>query len=234
LKNFRTQWVVAITLFVSLNQALAFAEPSETSSPITEDPASNQTVIRGPIASPLDFGLDFQFLPARYPNYQYTTTAQSNRMGMGGRLGFDWLPVTGRFGKGGLGGGAGYTKISNVDIGTGSSWLETFPLDVYLTYRFDYLHDQALVPFVKGGFEKHFARQQAGAALSQYNGWNVSAGLAILLDWVDRASAQQLDNSTGINNTYVTMEYLMSRRAGSETAINLVRDEVRLGLRFEM
>jgi hypothetical protein len=55
-----------------------------------------------------------------------------------------------------------------------------------------------------------------------------------LLDWIDRSSAQQLDASTGINNTYLTFEYLISRRAGSDAAINLTRDEIRLGFRFEM
>jgi len=97
----------------------------------------------------------------------------------------------------------------------------------------DYFENQWFVPFVKAGFERHFARQLAAPERTRYNGRNLGFGVAFLLDRLDPSSATQLDASTGINNTYITFEYLISNQSGG-SQINLARDEVRMGLRFEM
>ncbi len=183
--------------------------------------------------SPLAVGMDLQFLPTRFPNYSYAPGMQTNRMGMGARLGLEYLPLEGKYGKGGIGAGVGFTRTSKVSVNGNGSWLETIPVDVYATYRFDYLDDQWFVPFVKAGFERHFARQLAAPEMTRYNGRNLGFGVAFLLDRLDSSSATQLDASTGINNTYLTFEYLISSQSGG-SQINLARDEIRMGLRFEM
>jgi len=83
--------------------------------------------------SPLAVGLDLQFLPTRFPNYSYAPGIQTNRMGMGARLGIEYLPLEGKYGKGGIGAGLGFTRTSKVSVNGQASWLETVPVDVYAT-----------------------------------------------------------------------------------------------------
>lgn len=218
-----------------LSLALVITQVFGAESPSSDTAAETRAEVANSLESPLNLALDVQFMPSRFPNFEWAPGFQSNRLGKGARVALEWLPVVGRYGKAGVGLGLGYTKISKVPVTTSSSnWLEAFPVDGYLTYRFDYIPDQIFAPYLKAGFEREYARYSAGSGLQYYQGWTWGAGVGLLLDRIDPGSANQLDASTGINNTYLIVEYFNSRSATASNPINLSRDEVRVGLRFEL
>lgn len=227
-KMLKKSVIAALSVVVMSWNSLGFCAPAT-------DAATTETSFRPATESPLNFALDIQFLPARYPRYEYAEDVRSNNFGSGVRVAFEWLPLANKYGKGGIGGGFGYAKVGKVPMPDGSSSsIETFPLDAFLTYRLDYWNNQPIVPFVKWGMERQYARQKASNSMRRYNGWEYGGGVSILLDAIDSKSAHDFDNSIGINNTYLTIEYIKSQMAGSDREINLSRDELRAGLRFEM
>lgn len=108
---------------------------------------------------------------------------------------------------------------------------------VQFVYRFSLLADRAhipLVPYVKGGPAYAFwwskggdgevSRNSSGdRAVGGVWGWQVNGGMMLRLDFIERDSAKRLDQTTGINHTYIFGEYQFSRldNFGSDKAIAL-------------
>src|SRR5687768_8702574 len=118
--------------------------------------------------SPMDFGLDVQYAPVRYNGYALRNGSRVTDAGHGAFVGFEWMPFDERFGKLGIGLGAGLTVHANLPVGAGS-WvtLYTVPASALLSYRFDYFKGQLLVPFVKAGYNTTvvFQRSRTGGAV---------------------------------------------------------------------
>ena len=104
-------------------------------------------------------------------------------------------------------------------------------------YRFDYFYDQILVPYVGAGLGTSWLRQYRGdrQGYYPYYGYELVAGLQFSLTALDKKASRQLDASTGINHTFLIVEFAKQDRAfNSETMMDLSRNELRFGLRFEI
>ena len=184
----------------------------------------------------VNVGVDIQFVPIRYKNYQWTDGQTSNETGSGLHLGVEWIPFDERYGKLGFGLGFGFYAIRNVTFNGKRATLTALPLEAYLSYRFDYVEDQILVPFVKVGASGALTKQKGieVPGMQTYYGFDYSAGLELCLDQIDRSASRHLMMNTGISNTYLAFEYLRSAYLNQHRGPNLTRDEMRIGLRFEM
>jgi hypothetical protein len=112
-------------------------------------------------------------------------------------------------------------KAQSVDPTTGAvvgasgdeTTFHIIPTTLTLTYRFDLLADRYGIPFAPYGraaLERYNwwvtdgtgSRSESGAT----NGWSVTGGLALLLDFFDPDLARELDNDSGVNHTYLFFE----------------------------
>jgi hypothetical protein len=148
---------------------------------------------------------------------------------------FDWqvlrIPHLGTLGPGI---GIGYTKSTAIAPRTDggqppseeTTSLQIFPMYAVAVLRVDVLMREAHVPFVpyaKAGLGYALWRASNTAGTSSQNGLlgeghtlgtQLAAGLAFSLGVIDPNSSRQLDESTGINNTYIFAEYMMSDLTG--------------------
>ncbi len=95
-------------------------------------------------------------------------------------------------------------------------WL--VPTSATLTYRFDWLADRwgiPLAPYGTVAFERYnwWITDGSGNWVKEgaTNGWSVTGGLALLLDFFDRQMARELDQESGINHTYVFADVTKTR-----------------------
>ena len=123
--------------------------------------------------------------------------------------------------------------------------LRLIPVRVHLTYRLDWFANRwsiPLAPYGRISLERYnwwvtngvgdIAKTvaQAGASSrSGYgatNGWSVSAGVALQLDFFDGRLARDMDNNTGINHTYLFVDFTKSfiKDFGSSTSWDLSDD----------
>jgi hypothetical protein len=122
------------------------------------------------------------------------------------------------------------------------------PLTLLLGYRFELLADRfrvPLVPYARGGIGYGFWWEKKGGSLAINDagqkarggsfGWQVNLGLMLRLDFIERASAVDLDRLTGINHTYVFGEWQFSHLDGfgSDKAMSVGDDTFTVGLAFE-
>jgi len=123
------------------------------------------------------------------------------------------------------------------------------PTRASLTYRFDLLANQYPIPLVpyarvsldrynwwinngSGGTASAGGRSGRGAT----NGYSFSGGVAFLLDFIDRGLARDMDRETGINSTYVFVDFTKSYISdfGSSSSWDISDDKVTIsgGLLF--
>lgn len=192
-----------------------------------------------PLESPLFGALELQYAPIRYPNYTWVDDVRSSKGGQGVRAALEWIIFPADYGKLGLGTGFSFQRIENVALGADrTATLTLYPVEAYLTYRFDYVPDQVLVPFVKGGARYTFVQQASSTGggregTAGHASWDYGAGLQLCLDVFDANSAQVFDKSSGVNATFAVFEYLRSRPMNQRTVTSLDHEELRAGLRFE-
>jgi hypothetical protein len=189
---------------------------------------SEETVTRS-LESPLRFGLDLKYRPISFPRLTPSTSH-------GAQIAFEWLPIGfyKRYaGKPAIGISAGWGRIGHLDPSKGKVGLSTWPLAAHIAYRADFFDNQILVPFVKIARSIVLEKRRPGGS-SRYDSWDYSLGAELCLNAIDGRSARQLDFSSGINNTYLVVEYLKSVPLRRATQDNLSREEWQVGLRFEM
>lgn len=90
------------------------------------------------------------------------------------------------------------------------------PTSLTLTYRLDWLAENypvPLAPYARASLERYNwwvsdsdGMRETGAT----NGYSVTGGLAILLDFFDRGLARELDADTGVNHTYLYVDVTKS------------------------
>lgn len=104
------------------------------------------------------------------------------------------------------------------DPSAATTSFNVIPTSLTLTYRFDWLAERypiPLAPYGRLALERYnwwVGNTKGGAAkLGATNGWSATAGVAILLDILDRQMARELDQETGIHHTYVFGDFTWSR-----------------------
>lgn len=107
----------------------------------------------------------------------------------------------------GMGASADETSLRILPVGIGVSW------------RADFLTRYCpLVPYAKLGLDYAFWNVGNGdgntVASGGTAGWHAGGGLAFLLDALDRAGALGLDQETGVNHTYLFVEWIDTRLDG--------------------
>lgn len=99
------------------------------------------------------------------------------------------------------------------------------PMALLAVYRFELLADfyrVPLVPYAKAGVAYSFwwmrdgtkkvaVNEQGEKARGGVVGWQLNPGVALRLDFIERNSAKKLDQTTGINHTYIFGEFQLTR-----------------------
>lgn len=213
-------WLFLVALF----SLPALAAPSQL-----EDSAKAYTPPSRPGAA-----VEFNYFMPVFGSYGATADIERRKPGMGFRLGFDWMPLVGRAGKLGLGLGIGYGKTQPAGEGlTRMPFLEAYPLDADLVYRFDYVDNQLLVPFVRAGANVTYLFEEFRPGLQRFTGYYYGGGLALCLDFLDAVSAELLNTSTGIDNTYLLVQYRRVENFTPGQGPQLQRDEFSASFRME-
>lgn len=170
---------------------------------------------------------------------------------------FDWqalrIPNVGTLGPGIA---VGYTNANGIaqriDGGqppsAESTTLEILPIYAVAVFRLDVLWRQAhipLVPYAKAGLGEALwrASNTVGTSVAPNGvvgeghsfGTQVAAGLAFNIGIFDPTSVRNLDEATGINNTYVFAEYMLSTLdgIGQSHVLFVGSDSFVFGLTFE-
>jgi len=185
---------------------------------------------------PTGIGIDLQYLPVQFPRYVWTENRTTNETGHGFHLGLEWIPFDERYGKLGFGVGTGVSVIKNVTFDSQRATVTAVPVELTVSYRFDYVHHQLLVPFVKAAGGSTFVRQRGieRADWMTFRGISYGGGLELCISSIDSFSSSYLKRNTGIHSSYFVAEFLHSDFLGERRGPDLVRDEWRLGLRFEI
>ena len=107
--------------------------------------------------------------------------------------------------------------------GEDATSLEIIPVQAQLTYRFDVWQDLVfVVPVFRFGLDSFFWTvrdddgdvanfEQGQPAEGTTLGWHVSFGVHFLLDFLAPKMAGDFDRQAGVNNSYLTAEYLYSK-----------------------
>lgn len=155
-----------------------------------------------------------------------------------------------------IGPGIGVGSVSmsrDVSTATGRTSGDTTSLAIYpfwgvAVLRADVLWRDfgfPLVPYAKGGVGLGIwrASNSAGTATSDTGvsgkgkswGTNFAAGVAFALDAIDQGASRNMDNATGINNTYVFLEayWLTLDGIGQSRALHVGSNTWSAGLTFE-
>lgn len=194
------------------------------------------------VPSALHFSLDFQFTMPTYNNFVWDNSSGPltiNQPSLGGRIAFEWLPIT-QFGKAGIALGAAFNINANQQIlSLGTATLTTIPFDASVVYHFDFVRNQILVPLVKAGYEFTFVQESTSFGtdntngFATYSGLRLGFGLQLCLNFIEPSTAHTLDGNFGINGTYLVAEYIFSKPLNPGTPPDLTHEEYRFGLRFE-
>ena len=185
----------------------------------------------------------------------YAETFGGSRLMIGAEI--DWqtlrIPNIGTIGP-----GIGYTSM-NTEAVTSSgeksgdeTSLSITPMWAVAVLRADALWrnlDFPLVPYAKAGFGYALwsasntggtseARDRSGALVSGRGGslgTKVALGLSFALDAIDRGASRNMDNATGINNTYIYFEayWLSLNGLGQNNALRVGTNTWATGLAFE-
>lgn len=131
-----------------------------------------------------------------------------------------------------------FKEFGTLDVGLGAGWfrfsgkgrfaidgtqstdstrLHIFPTSALVTYRFDWLVERygfPIAPYARASFERYNWMVTNGSGHTTKsgatNGYSVTAGGALLLDFFDPGLAREMDRDTGINHTYAFFDVTKS------------------------
>lgn len=234
------------TLFaLVLMSSLSFAAVEDTAAQST-----SELKIPTHRFSPLYAGIDLQYVPVQYSEFQWASGDTNVPPGKGVRIGIQWIPFGATvIGKIAVGIAAGYQATSPVYLPNGAGTrpgqgsLIAIPIEVEASYRLDIHPRQPIVPFVGIGRSYSFFRQtiQSGTGANKkvenydtaFEAVEYKGGVEINLGSIDWNTAKTFDSGMGINGTYLVVEYLNIQGMFTRS-VELSRNEWRLGLRFEL
>jgi MYXO-CTERM domain-containing protein len=115
--------------------------------------------------------------------------------------------------------------------------LTALPLSVNGTLRLDFFRDQPVVPFAGAGLQmwpwkETFSTTDARTGGGKF-GWHWNAGGQILLDALDPRAASRLQARTGIDNTWLTVDYRDQSVGEGVDGLQFSGGAVGLGLKFD-
>ena len=154
----------------------------------------------------------------------------------GGKLIFTWYPVRNL----GLTGEAGVFYASGFAVGkTGRRsgeklQLYVIPTQLELNYRFDFLNEQVVVPWLSAGGDYWLYREEnefAKRVQGDKKGWHAGAGLGIQLDRLEPDSMNDLEQDFGVENVF--LELGVQRTSMSRAGLDFSGWIYQAGLLFE-
>ncbi len=118
-----------------------------------------------------------------------------------------------------------------------------WPMNIDVVGRLDILREQPLVPFARVGVDAWLWNENWGSKLPDSTvpaehvgggkfGWHYGFGGMILLDSLDRKTADRVEANTGINDTFLVGEY-RSTQMFSKTGLDLGSTEISIGLKLD-
>jgi hypothetical protein len=121
--------------------------------------------------------------------------------------------------------------------------LTLLPLTLDATGRLDFFYEQPIVPFARLGGDMWLWREGWGSPDAEASvpydhigggkyGWHYAAGLMLLLDSLDRDSANRFDATAGINDTYLIAEFRQTSMFNT-TGLDFSGTEFSFGLKFD-
>jgi hypothetical protein len=148
------------------------------------------------------------------------------------------------FGSLDVGIGGGFTEkfgkgvfTSNGAPSPDSTAIKIIPIRLSVTYRFDVLANRyrwmPLAPYARVSLDRYnwwvtngagdVSNAQGRAGRGATNGYSFSGGVALLLDAIDPGLAREMDRDTGINHTYLFVDFTKSfiRDFGSSSSWDL-------------
>ncbi len=153
----------------------------------------------------------------------------------------------------GVGGGywerGGHGLLPDGTASGDGTMLKVVPSRIFVRYLFDYValrYPVPIAPYVRLSFDRywwwvnngsgHVANAGGLGGSGATNGYSFSGGVALLLNFIDRTLAREMDRDTGINQTYAFVEFTKSyvKNFGSSKSWDLSDDQVTLsgGLLF--
>ncbi len=113
---------------------------------------------------------------------------------------------------------SGHGQLPDGTTSADSTSFKMIPLRASVTYRLDQLAERYGIP------------------LAPYGRFSLSGGLAFLLDFIDPSLAREMDRDTGINHTYIFVDFTKSwvKDFGSSSSWDLSDEKVSIsgGLMF--
>ncbi len=91
------------------------------------------------------------------------------------------------------------------------------PTSLTLTYRADYVWERArvpLVPYARVALERYnwwTTKESKWSKTGATNGWSASAGVVLILDWMDPGAARDFDNEVGAAHTGLYFDVTKSK-----------------------
>ncbi len=146
------------------------------------------------------------------------------------------------------------TPSSTANRTAGETSMNMVPLALLLVYRADFVWEKwsvPMIPYVKAGFNYTFwwINKGDGSTASAKDkttgdtidakggtfGWQVNAGVSIILDVFEPQAAKNMDVESGINHVYLFIEFthVGADSFGSDTALNVGDTTYQGGLAFE-
>ncbi len=110
------------------------------------------------------------------------------------------------------------------------------PLETGLGYRFNFLDQQILVPYLGGGYDWIYFHEDAdpGSPVEGWKqGWTAWGGLLLLLDRLEPGAAWNNLTEYGIDNTYLELAARYQTAGQSESGLDFSGPVYTLGVLFE-
>lgn len=91
------------------------------------------------------------------------------------------------------------------------------PTSVTLTYRADFVYERFRVPLIPYGrvtaerYNWWTSKEDEWTEKGATNGWSATAGLGLVIDWMDPDAARDLENEAGIAHTIVYFDVTKSK-----------------------
>ncbi len=113
--------------------------------------------------------------------------------------------------------------------------LYAFPLELTFAYRFEYFHNQLLVPYAAGGVNYfgmvEIRDDNSEPGVGGAPALNFAGGLAILLDYLDLRSIRNIDRKYGVNHIWLFAEF--RQFVGLNSEIDFTSSYINAGVTFD-
>jgi hypothetical protein len=137
----------------------------------------------------------------------------------------------------------GFQVDDNLDRSADAARMQWMPLSLGATGRVHIIDEQPIVPYVGAGIDWVFYREDAldteGAAIKSSRlvgskqGWHWQVGGNILLDLFSPSRASRLEAITGINDTWLTIEYRDQTISPGDGAFDFSGWALSIGLKLD-